>query len=101
MSTLVRARILFFFQTDLSSHQFFFHPKGTAHKQAELVGVIYRALSTSMNEFSWNKLFTTIRIRIGIGIKTIRDFATRQFHTLPGSLMPTNGPTRVTIVSRS
>ena len=34
------------FQTDLASCQFFFYPKGTAHEYAQLVGVIYKAVST-------------------------------------------------------
>ena len=43
-------------------------------------------------------IFTRIRLRIGI--RTVYVFATHQFHTLPRSLMPFNGPTSLAIISR-
>ena len=63
----------------------------------QLVGVIYSALSASMNELSWSKLFHRNNKN---KVRTILDFATRRFRTLPGSLTAINGPTSIAIVSR-
>ena len=75
-----------------------FYPKAHAHEEAPLVGVIFSAVSTSINELSWNKHFYKNNKKI---IRTICDFATRWFRNLPGSLTPINGPTSIAIISRA
>ena len=71
INTLVQSRTVVFriheyIYDNLSPCRSFFSPKSTANEQAQLVGVIYRAIFTTMTELSWSKPFTRIRRRTSI-----------------------------------
>ena len=65
-------------------------------KRNSLVLFIEQYLQPQMSYRATNFFTRTIRI----GIRTICDFATRRFRTLPGSLTPINDPTSIAIASR-
>ena len=66
-------------------------------KRNSLVLFIEQYLHPRMSCHGINFFTRIIRIRIR---RIIRDFATRRFRTLPGSLMPINGLSIIAIVSR-
>ena len=98
-SVLVQARILLFFELIFPPVDSFFTQKALlTSKHNSLVLFIEQYLHPWMSYCGINYFMRIIRIRIGI--RTIRNFATRLFRTFPGSLTKINGPTSIGIISR-
>ena len=80
----------------MSSRQFFFTQKHMLTNKRNLLVLFIEQYLQPWMSYRGTNFFTRIRI----GIRTIRDFATRLFRTLPGSLTSIYGPANIAIVCR-